>query len=162
MMVSLIFIIVEWCTQSHLSTEDYQRAARGLRTTRRFKKYTSYIRDIEGHIVKLAKYLWYRGARSDSRAYQKTRRSLTWTSKMRQQKTGSGGSPIIIDGHEPDRSFISDGEQEVLLERGKDKADSTYPLQSMSAAHSRSPRSSFTEDPPDLSVRSPLQQRDFC
>ena len=70
--------------------------------------------------------------------------------------------PTIIDSYEPDHSITSDREQEVLLERGKDKADSSYLPQTMSAAHSRSPRSSFTEDPLDSSVRSPLQQRDFC
>ena len=162
MMVSFAFIIMEWCTQSHLSTEDYQGAARGLRRTRRFKKYTSYIRDIGGHIVKLAKYLWYRGARGDSRSYQKTRRSLTWTSKCKQQKTRSGRLPIIIDGQESDHGITHDEEQEVLLERGKDKVDSSYLLQTISAAHPRSPRSSFTEDPPDPSMRSPFQHRDFC
>ena len=36
----LIHIVIEYCTQSHLSTEDYESAAQGLRTTRRFKKYT--------------------------------------------------------------------------------------------------------------------------
>ena len=36
----LIHIVIEYCTQSHLSTEDYESAARGLRMTRWFKKFT--------------------------------------------------------------------------------------------------------------------------
>ena len=36
----LIPIVIEYCTQSHPSTEDYESAAQGLRTTRWFKKYT--------------------------------------------------------------------------------------------------------------------------
>ena len=40
----LLYIVIEYCTQSHLSTEDYESAARGLKRTRWFRKYTAWIR----------------------------------------------------------------------------------------------------------------------
>ena len=44
MVLGLLSIVNEYCTQSHLSTENYDSAARGLRTTRRWKKSTMWIR----------------------------------------------------------------------------------------------------------------------
>jgi len=40
MLVSFAFIIVEWCTQSHMATHSYARAMRGLARTRTFKRLT--------------------------------------------------------------------------------------------------------------------------
>jgi hypothetical protein len=34
----LVYIIIEWCTQSHMNTVEYDEAARGLQRTRRFRK----------------------------------------------------------------------------------------------------------------------------
>ena len=45
----LLYIVVEYYTQSHLNTEDYESAARGLRKVRRFKKRTVWL----GYLAKL-------------------------------------------------------------------------------------------------------------
>lgn len=44
MCVAFVFIVAEYCTQSHLSTNDYENAVQGLRRTRWFKKYTYFHR----------------------------------------------------------------------------------------------------------------------
>lgn len=36
----MFYIVVEWCLQSHLSTENYEAALRGLRRTRHFRRIT--------------------------------------------------------------------------------------------------------------------------
>jgi hypothetical protein len=38
MVSGLVYIIIEWCTQSHMNTLEYDDMARGLQRTRRFKK----------------------------------------------------------------------------------------------------------------------------
>ena len=51
MVCAISYIVAEWCTQSHLSTENYEAAARGLRRNRTFKKYTLWLRmPVEGMI----------------------------------------------------------------------------------------------------------------
>ena len=42
--LSMIYITVEWCQQSHLSTEDYQDAMKGLRMTRTYRSWTLFAR----------------------------------------------------------------------------------------------------------------------
>ncbi len=53
MAVGLLYVVNEYCTQSHLSTEDYESAAEGLRTTRRFKKYTMWLRHLASFTTNL-------------------------------------------------------------------------------------------------------------
>lgn len=42
--IGMIYLLVEWCLQSHLSTEDYVEAMRGLQNSRRFRRYTYWSR----------------------------------------------------------------------------------------------------------------------
>ncbi|KAA6408754.1 MAG: hypothetical protein FRX48_07097 [Lasallia pustulata] len=72
----LAYIVHEYCTQSHLSTESYPRAMQGLRLTRRFKKYTAIFRVVPGFGIKLGKLLWWKISNGRSK---KGRRSLIWT-----------------------------------------------------------------------------------
>lgn len=53
MTIGFAFVVAEYCTQSHLSTEDYKKAARGLRRTRWFKKHTSLFRDIPDYLIRV-------------------------------------------------------------------------------------------------------------
>lgn len=48
---SLLYIAVEWCSQSHLWTADYEKAMTGLKRTRRFKKYTVGLRCIPDWLI---------------------------------------------------------------------------------------------------------------
>jgi hypothetical protein len=42
--ISMVYIVIEWCLQSHLSTENYSKAQRGLRRTRLYRRITLPIR----------------------------------------------------------------------------------------------------------------------
>ena len=72
----LTYIVHEYCTQSHMSTEDYGRAMQGLRMTRWFRKHTRFWRFIPDHTIRLGKLMWWKINGGNSR---KTRRSLKWT-----------------------------------------------------------------------------------
>lgn len=78
MLVSFFFIVVEWCTQSHLSTENYEDAMKGLKRTRRFKKYTAWLRDVPDLVIELAKRLWLLLLGRHTQPGAHARRSLTW------------------------------------------------------------------------------------
>lgn len=47
MVLSFAFIAWEWVTQSHMSTEDYDQAMKGLRVTRRFKTWTRWLAPLQ-------------------------------------------------------------------------------------------------------------------
>ncbi|KAL8788935.1 MAG: hypothetical protein Q9195_007050 [Heterodermia aff. obscurata] len=80
MSAGLAYIAVEYCTQSHLSTDDYARAMQGLKQTRRFKRYTLLFRAVPDAIIKAAKLLSYKSSGGRTRP---GRRSLVWTVKTR-------------------------------------------------------------------------------
>ncbi|TLD29614.1 hypothetical protein E2P81_ATG05908 [Venturia nashicola] len=42
--IGMIYLLIEWCLQSHLSTENYADAMRGLQNARRFRRYTYWSR----------------------------------------------------------------------------------------------------------------------
>ncbi|CAF9941663.1 MAG: hypothetical protein HETSPECPRED_003845 [Heterodermia speciosa] len=81
MTAGLAYIAVEFCTQSHLSTEDYGRAMQGLKQTRRFKRYTLVFRAIPDLVIKAAKLLSSKSSRGRTRP---GRRGLVWTMKTRE------------------------------------------------------------------------------
>lgn len=114
MAVGFAFVVTEYCTQSHLSTEDYEDAVRGLRRTRRFKKYTFLFRGIPEYLIEVAKRVCHKFF---SRHVRGGRRSLMWT-----WKTRSSAIPIIVieeprllrvgKGRSEDGSFLDDGDTE--------------------------------------------------
>ena len=84
MAVAFVFILVEWCTQSHLSTENYESAMQGLRRTRSFKKYTAWLRGIPNLVILTGRWAWFVVTRRSRRYDVKgrkgwERRSLVWT-----------------------------------------------------------------------------------
>ena len=81
--IAFAFIVIEWCTQSHLSTENYQDAIQGLRRTRRFKKYTAWFRGIPNQIITFAKRGWSVLRRRHLQPGAAARRSLVWTWQTR-------------------------------------------------------------------------------
>ena len=79
LLAGMLYIVHEYCTQSHLSTEDYQRAMQGLRLTRRYKKHTRFIRWVPDITIRLGKRFGALfGIGSMSRG-QPERKSLIWT-----------------------------------------------------------------------------------
>ena len=71
----LWYIVHEYCTQGHLSTEDYERAMQGLKTTRWYKKHTRFLRFLPNQILRFEK--WVRHAFTGGKS-RKERRSLVW------------------------------------------------------------------------------------
>ncbi|KAF2816347.1 uncharacterized protein BDZ99DRAFT_407064 [Mytilinidion resinicola] len=48
--LSMVYIVIEWCLQSHLSTENYSKAQRGLQRTRLYRRITFPIRIVTRYI----------------------------------------------------------------------------------------------------------------
>ena len=87
MSLGLVYIAIEYCTQSHLSTEHYGRAMAGLKHTRWFKKHTLFVRIIPDFVIKSGKILWYKIRKGRAR---QGRRSLIWTATCKK-------NPPVID-----------------------------------------------------------------
>jgi hypothetical protein len=51
MAVAMLYIVTEWCLQSHLSTANLKNATKGLRHTRRFRWLTSPFRDTIHYLI---------------------------------------------------------------------------------------------------------------
>lgn len=75
MCAAFAFIVVEYCTQSHLSTEDYAKAARGLRWTRWYKKQTFFVRTVTNSCVSVVKTVCHKALGG---TVERGRRSLVW------------------------------------------------------------------------------------
>ena len=91
MVAGIAYVTAEWLTQSHLNTTNYAAAARGLRRTRTFKKYTLWLRIPVDVVLSLSRVLWEtaRGAKKGYRG----RRSLVWA-----WREGNGINAPVIDG----------------------------------------------------------------
>jgi hypothetical protein len=86
----MLYIMIEWCLQSHLSTADMHKAARGLQRTRRFRWFTMPFRELVHLVIETAysvRFLLLRTVRriravnvgSDPRP---GRRSVRWTREI--------------------------------------------------------------------------------
>ena len=83
MCIGFSFIVAEYCTQSHLSTVDYEKSKRGLRWTRWFKKHTYLFRSIPHLCIGFGKDVWLRII-GKKEFHEK--RSLLWTWKTKESK----------------------------------------------------------------------------
>ncbi len=113
MTAGLAYIVEEYCTQSHLSTEDYGRAMQGLQQTRRFKKHTRFVRILPTYIIKATKWLNHRVSGGRMRP---ERRSLVWTAKTKEHsKTTSPDSenPGTLHREEEDRATLQTGIEDL-------------------------------------------------
>ncbi|MCJ1428298.1 hypothetical protein MMC29_006207 [Sticta canariensis] len=140
MTTAFAFIVTEYCTQSHLSTEDYADAAQGLRRTRCFKKYT-YFLGVPGYLIEVGKRVCHK---IFGRYVDRGRRSLVWTWKTRHltipmiviedsSLRGTGG------GRSEDGSFLDGGETDGGETDGGETDDGTdasveIPLRKMQPA----------------------------
>ena len=144
MSVGFAFIVAEWCSQSHLSSEDYGKASRGLRRTRWFKKTTAWFRDIPEVLIELvlkARYKLVRG-----RAERPGRRSLVWTWKTKERRHG------VIDGQPIVNEHSADEEADPFLHHLKGGGSHTFRLQTLQTSHTAYLRvPSITETSPTSS-----------
>lgn len=78
MAFTIAYVLKEWCVQSHLSTHDYDAASRGLRRTRRFKKYAQFLSIPKETIKRVIKII---GVAIGAPSRFVGRKSLVWTMK---------------------------------------------------------------------------------
>lgn len=81
MCIAFACIVAEYCTQSHLSTVDYEKSKQGLRRTRWFKKHTHLFRSIPHFFAGFGMHLCLRIM---GRKEFHERGSLMWTWKTRE------------------------------------------------------------------------------
>ena len=99
MAVGLSYVANEYCTQSHLSTEDYESAAEGLRTTRRFKKCTMGLRHLASSTATLLHLLTFSIFESQSK-------SLAWDWMTKDKRIWTRKAQII--NGRPRRASVED------------------------------------------------------
>jgi hypothetical protein len=110
----LLFIIAEWCSQSHLSTMNYDAASRGLKRTRWWKYYTVWLRRapnvfIESVVVACRTIFVYL---SQGKRGVRGRRSLIWSASIKRRQR-----PPLIVIHGVSLSDSHDDEDIELLNR---------------------------------------------
>ena len=111
MAAGLSYVVNEYCTQSHLSTEDYDSAAEGLRTTRRFKKSTMWLRQLARITAKILHLLTFSIFKSHSKSLawdymtKDDRDDRIWTRKAWTRKAQ------IIHGRPPTRASVEDEDE---------------------------------------------------
>lgn len=153
MAAAMLYIVTEWCLQSHLSTANMNDAARGLSLTRRFRRLTSPFRDaihygIEG-VYAVRKVLTRSrspGTADDGIAEARQyRRSVRWTknSATRKLENKPSGKDIPLDNVAPGRPRAS---SDAPLIEGRD--ESTSPLSASDAgAASRQGQTGGSQSP---------------
>lgn len=116
MATAMLYIVTEWCLQSHLSTASMSDAARGLYLTRRFRWLTSPFRDAIHHAIEgvyAVRKLFqsaqrHGGTENDVAESRQYRRSVRWTklpTKRTQHKIASNG--VSLDDLTPGRPRAS-------------------------------------------------------
>lgn len=80
MAAAIAYITYEYCTQSHLSSEDYEQAKQGLRTTRWFKGRTVWVQRVHDAIIRTLKQFLHKLSGGKISA---ERRSLVWDCRAR-------------------------------------------------------------------------------
>ena len=137
MIVSFVFVVYSWMTQSFLTTEDYQKAMHGLRITRQCKKYTSYIRQTSDGVIRLVKFIFTHLPGTTKRPRGRTRRSIIWTSRTDRSRMRARRVPT---SQHVRRKDLDEAEVAVFDELSDERL---LPVSSVPETHSRSPRSSF-------------------
>lgn len=104
MATAMLYIVTEWCLQSHLSTASMSDASRGLYFTRRFRWLTSPFRDaihyaIEGVYAVRKFVLRTKNGGTDHgvaepRQHRRSVRWTKWPAKNPRHKTASNGIPM--------------------------------------------------------------------
>ena len=72
-----IFMVDEWCEQSHMSTSDYKQALHGLKSTRRWRRFTWCVRCGPEHLDRLLRWMV-----ATLRGHKPRRRTLIWSKRL--------------------------------------------------------------------------------
>lgn len=122
--VGLTYIVIEYCTQSHLSTEDYDGATKGLNMTRWFRKYTIWLR-LPGEV--LAKYMH----KATFGMFKSNSKSLTWDWMTKDERIQiQMRRAQVIDGQAPRGASEAQAHTKML---GRDVREERSPIDNSSA-----------------------------
>ncbi|KAL9065149.1 MAG: hypothetical protein Q9157_007579 [Trypethelium eluteriae] len=112
--LAMVYLVIEWCTQSHLNTENYTHAVRGLRRTRRFKRMTQPFSKAFWSIANPFKLIgrYRHGPAASNVAGQ---RSLKWTKEVTYQPRLSSIDQEMTDNTSlPSRTPTEDSSSQLL------------------------------------------------
>ena len=136
--------MAEYCTQSHLATEDYGSACEGIKFTRRFKKYTYWLRQLLNVwdqilllVWRVIRYPWQKATGRQPTAFGKT---LVWDWKVKTDppQRRSSIQPLMEDLHDEGSSRGSRTPEPYDIRDEGDSSISMPTLQVPPHSHSRS------------------------
>ena len=133
MVIAFVYIVVEWCMQSHLSTVDYEKAGRGLSRTRIFRRLINPIQHGLYLTSILISTIWRKTVPKSMARPKKS--ALIWTSRPRITIQPVGISDSQLESAIDDQFFSAGGNH-------KDEGFGLVQLSSPSRSVNRS-RSSF-------------------
>ena len=132
LVVGLIYIVAEYCTQSHLATEDYASACQGIKWTRRFKKYTYWFRLLLNFwdrvyllVWTVVHYPWQKattiGRRQTATTTTASPKTLVWDWKVRtqphhpQRRPSATTQPLMNEEEDPHDLQDEEGRSRVSM-----------------------------------------------
>lgn len=139
----LINVVIEYRTQTYLSTEDYDSAAQGLRTTIRFKKCTAWIRIPINILAKCMHIVSFE-------IFKSSAKSLVWTSRTKDERIRMKRARIV-ERQVPGRA----SEIQAFTRHGEDVREKISPNTSTTGKRSENRQSAH-----DDSVRQPINERE--
>ena len=103
--MGLTYIVSEFCSQSHLATEDFDDAVAGMLLTRRFKKYTYWFRMLLGLwdkllllFSKVVRISWEKVTRRKKAATQESKarnKTLYWGWRVERRRRRLSSQPLM-------------------------------------------------------------------
>jgi len=117
MCVTIAYVLKEWCVQSHLNTSDYEAAARGLKTTRAFRKYTQFLTIPKNAAKMCFKLVWIA---IGAPGHLVGRRSLIWTPKPNKEVWNGQHREVrslpVCDGEKAESGSDRHWKENVVIE----------------------------------------------
>jgi hypothetical protein len=162
MATGMLYIVTEWCLQSHLSTASMSDASRGLYFTRRFRWLTSPFRDaihyaIEG-VYAVRKFILRTKnggtdhAIAEPRQHRRSVRWTKWPTKETRHKTANHA--ILMEDLTPGRARASSDAPLIMGNDVSTVPPSVMDVDAVSHESSQSPRES-SEDRITPEIESP-------
>lgn len=103
--MGLAYIVAEFCTQSHLATEDFDDALKGMKVTRWFKKHTYWFRMLLSLwdnmlllMLKVVRFSWEKATRrqkATKRASTARNKTLYWGWRAERPRRESSSQPLL-------------------------------------------------------------------
>jgi hypothetical protein len=147
MAMGMLYIVTEWCLQSHLSTASMGDAARGLYLTRRFRWLTSPFRDAVHYAIErvyAVRKLLSRETEDGESDARQHRRSVRWTKRSSNKSPSKNVSnDMSMDDLAPGRPRASSDAPLIM----RDDMSASHPSISDVDAASQQSRAGAHQDP---------------